>query len=326
MLQQTQVATVLPYYDRFIGRFPDVEVLAKSSEREVLELWAGLGYYNRAKNLLRAARLALARHGQFPRELASIMALPGIGRYTAGAICSIAFNLPEPIVDGNIRRILLRLTGKRQSPLESFFWRLMAALIPADEPSDFNQAMMELGALVCIPSEPRCNVCPVARQCRARACGIQSHIPAPRNKPVAEQVEIAVLILKQREKLLLARSRKSSIIPGEWGFPFRRLMSGETPERAAAALCREIIGRAVPLSGIPAIRHSITRYRITAYGFVLKREGRIPKLVEMDGLRWVPVARSVAALTSSLFRKTLLLSDTDGSVSKNKIVGRRTRS
>jgi A/G-specific adenine glycosylase len=157
MLQQTQAKTVLPYYDRFFKRFPDIQSLARASEQEVLALWAGLGYYGRARNLHRAARQIVDDHGGvFPDKLEEILMLPGIGRYTAGAICSIAFNRPLPIVDGNVRRVIRRLHGIGRRIPESHFWNQASAWVPEGKTSAFNQAVMELGALVCLPHRPLC--------------------------------------------------------------------------------------------------------------------------------------------------------------------------
>jgi len=177
MLQQTQVKTVVPYYNRFLKQFPDVESLARSSEQNVLKHWAGLGYYSRARNLHRAARDIVGIHGTFPTEHDEILALPGIGRYTAGAICSIALNQPRPIVDGNIRRVLIRLNAIRRKVSESYFWDLMKRLLPERNISSFNQAMMELGALICLPFQPNCMQCPLKSLCKAWESGIQNNIP-----------------------------------------------------------------------------------------------------------------------------------------------------
>src|SRR5438132_2793331 len=175
MLQQTQVQTVLRYFDRFVRRFPDARALAAASEEEVVSLWAGLGYYGRARNLRRAAIEIVRRHGgRFPSRFDEILRLPGVGRYTAGAIASIAFNLPEPIVDGNVRRVVSRLHALERGAPERFFWEQARAWTPAGRAAEFNQAVMELGALVYVPSSPLCLLCPVAAPSEARRRGIEA--------------------------------------------------------------------------------------------------------------------------------------------------------
>ncbi len=219
MLQQTQVKTVIPYFNRFIRQFPDVESLARASESRVLEFWAGLGYYGRARNLHKAARQIVKIHGSFPQDFRAILALPGIGRYTAGAICSIAFNQKQPVVDGNIRRVLVRLNGTKKQMTDSHHWNQMSDLLPDERISLFNQAMMELGALICLPFQPQCHQCPVTDFCKAHRLGIQNSIPVNRTTQAPKHTNIAILVLKRNGKVLLASGQKPSFIPGEWGLP-----------------------------------------------------------------------------------------------------------
>lgn len=306
MLQQTQAKTVIPYYNRFLERFPSIESLARVSEHEVLELWSGLGYYSRARNIHRAARIILERHGEFPRDLAAILALPGIGRYSAGAICSLAFNQAQPVVDGNVRRVITRLEGIRKGAPEKLFWDRMSAWIPAKQPSDFNQAMMELGALVCIPSHPLCSECPVERLCEARRLRIQDIIPAARARRAAQQTEAVILILENKRRLLLTSLHKFSVIPGEWGLPCSQVLRGESSKDVADALSLKILGRAVPLILCAKIGHSITNHRITAYGFFCRGDLHVLRLRRTKGFRWATLAECGRLLTSSLFHKALV--------------------
>ena len=188
MLVQTTVAAVVPYYTRFLARFPDVRALAEAEEPEVLKLWEGLGYYRRARQLHAAARTIVADHGgTFPRDPDAIRALPGVGRYIAGAILSFAFDLPAPILEANTQRILARWLPCRedvkQPAVQERLWRAAGRLVPPTGAATFNQAFMELGALVCIPRAPLCLVCPVAAECRARALGIQEQVPVLASKP-----------------------------------------------------------------------------------------------------------------------------------------------
>lgn len=185
MLQQTQVATVLPYFARFLDRFPAIRDLAAADEQDVLRLWQGLGYYSRARNLLKAARSIVASHaGIVPDTVDALLTLPGVGRYTAGAIASIAHGRAEPIVDGNVVRVICRLDAIRANPREkkivALLWARAEQLVPDDRPGDFNSAVMELGATVCAPRNPQCLICPVARHCAARDLHLQDQIPPPK--------------------------------------------------------------------------------------------------------------------------------------------------
>jgi A/G-specific adenine glycosylase len=307
MLQQTQAKTVIPYYNRFLERFPNLESLAGASEPDVLELWSGLGYYSRARNLHRAARLIVEKHGEFPRDLAAILALPGIGKYTAGAICSLAFNQAQPVVDGNVRRVITRLEGIRKIAPEKTFWEFMSVWIPPKQPSAFNQAMMELGALVCTPSHPLCSQCPVRELCKARKLGIQDRIPAARAKRAAQRSQIAILVLEKQRRILLTSLQKRSIVPGDWGLPCSQVLHGESAQVAAAALCRRISGRELSLWPCATISHSITNHRITAYGFFCKGDFQTLQTRRGTGFRWATFTECGRLLTSSLFHKVLAI-------------------
>jgi A/G-specific adenine glycosylase len=312
MLQQTQAKTAIPYYGRFLERFPDVASLAGASEHDVLALWSGLGYYSRARNLHRAAKVILEKYGEFPRELADILALPGIGRYTAGAICSLAFNQARPVVDGNIRRVITRLEGLRDGAPEAFFWDLMSEWISKKQPSGFNQAMMELGAMVCVPLHPLCSRCPVEGLCEARRLGLQEKIPAVRTRRAAQQTHLVILILEMEHRILLTSLQKPAIVPGQWGLPCSLILRGESSKEAAEALCRSVIGRALPLLPCARISHSIMHYRITAHGFFWRGNLMRAGLQKKDGVRWATLSECGRLLTSSLFHKALLKCRTTG--------------
>jgi A/G-specific adenine glycosylase len=305
MLQQTQVKTVIPYYDRFLERFQDIGSLARASEREIMTLWSGLGYYSRARNLLKAARqIVKAYNGVFPSEYKEILALPGVGRYTAGAICSLGFNQAQPVVDGNVRRVITRLIGIKRHAPDSFFWNQMTAWIPENNSSFFNQGMMELGALVCVPSTPRCPRCPVRNCCEALKMGLQDTIPRSRARQAARRVEIVILILERNDKILLTRQTRS-LIPGEWGLPIQFLHDQESPQDAAARLMREILGSTIPARFLTELRHSISHHRILGHVFYAKAGRSIPQLGANSRFRWVSHPGLSAFLTSSLFRKAL---------------------
>ena len=266
MLQQTQVATVIPYYHRFLERFPTVEALASAPIDRVLASWAGLGYYRRARLLHEAARFVVREHaGRIPDDPDVFSGLPGVGRYTAGAVLSIAFDRKMPVLDGNVARVLARLfgldLGVRDPRHARDLWALAGTLLPMRAPGDWNQALMELGATVCLPKSPHCEICPVARVCRARAEGRVAELPpvAPRRAAVA--VRRAVALLSWRGKWLVER-RTGELLDGLWEPPGVELMNGGD---AGSALRRRL--RAL---GITArledsgerVKHVITHRRI----------------------------------------------------------------
>ncbi len=307
LLQQTRVRTVLPYYERFLRRFPNLRSLAGASEPEVLELWAGLGYYARARNLHRAAGMIISRYrGRFPETTAGLISLPGIGRYTAGAILSIAFNRPEPIVDGNVRRLISRLHGITRPRNEEYFWRQARAWIPPGRASQFNQAVMELGALVCLPSAPLCPECPVSGFCDARRRGIADRIPPPRSKPAPQPVQLALLVAVCEGSILLSRKKAVTFVPGEWGLPAAALGSAEAGHPAATVLARDALGVSLIAREKGRVSHAITHRRIRAQVFVAsvkKWKSGMPRI--RAGYRWVRRSEAGRLLTSSLYRKAL---------------------
>jgi A/G-specific adenine glycosylase len=211
MLQQTRVAAVIPYYERFLARFPDFRSLAAAEETEVLTMWAGLGYYSRARNLQKAAK-QMTELGTFPHEHAAIRELAGIGDYTAGAVASIAFGLPHPAIDGNVRRVVMRLAGTADVSIEDE----AAALVDKKDPGRHNQAMMELGAMICVPREPRCTECPVEKFCEARQAGLERELPPVKVKAKLVRKERTLIVLRRAGKLLLVPSPR---VPGFWDLP-----------------------------------------------------------------------------------------------------------
>jgi A/G-specific adenine glycosylase len=211
MLQQTRVAAVIPYYERFLKRFPRVEDLAAASETEVLSLWAGLGYYSRARNLQKAAR-QIVEAGGFPRDYASIRKLDGVGDYTAAAVASIAFGLPHAAIDGNVRRVIVRLAGDAGANIAAE----AGHLLDIRQPGRWNQALMELGAVVCIPREPLCEVCPIAAHCRGHQSGTQRALPPVQKKAAIVRKERLLLVIRRRGRILLTPSR---LVSGFWDLP-----------------------------------------------------------------------------------------------------------
>jgi A/G-specific adenine glycosylase len=211
MLQQTRVAAVIPYYEKFLAAFPDAAALAAAPEERVLAMWAGLGYYSRARNL-RESGGKIAANGGFPRAFESIRKLPGIGDYTAAAISSIAFGLPHAAVDGNVRRVVVRLLNDDAADVPAY----ASHLLDRNDPGRWNQALMELGATICTPHDPRCAECPIAKYCEARKHGAQTSIPKKRAKPTPERLERSLLIIQERGCILLTPSPR---VRGFWDLP-----------------------------------------------------------------------------------------------------------
>ena len=241
--------------------------------------------------------------GRFPETLERIRDLPGVGAYTAAAIYSIAFNRPEAVVDGNVRRVIRRLYGLADAP-ESFFRRQAESWLVRDEPADFNQALMELGALVCLPSRPHCGACPVQSLCHSGRAG---EVPAGRRKsePELESLEIVLLLLESSGRMAIVKQPGDRFIPGEWGFPWRFLACGQSPRAAAGELARQALGFTPRLQACPDVRHSITYRRIRAHVFHAAIAPPAPDLIGGEEFLWRTRAALDGYLISSLFRKSL---------------------
>jgi A/G-specific adenine glycosylase len=273
MLQQTQVATVIPYFERFLHAFPTLRDLAAADEQKVLKLWEGLGYYRRARDLHRAARLLASSHdGQIPDDADVFRALPGVGRYTAGAVLSQAFDRRLPILEANSRRVLCRLFGLRQDPrsgqAQRRLWQAAEDLLPEREAGQFNQALMEVGALVCTPRSPDCAACPLRRFCAARALSLQEEIPAKAAPPPTVDVREAAVVVRRGPKVLLVQRPSPGRWAGMWEFPHGPLQDGEAHEQAAARLLRELTGLEADLGDeLLTLKHGVTRFRITLVCF-----------------------------------------------------------
>ncbi|MFH2203727.1 MAG: A/G-specific adenine glycosylase [Elusimicrobiota bacterium] len=291
MLQQTQVVTVVPYFRRFLRKYPSLRALARARESDVLRLWAGLGYYSRARSLRRAARAVAAEHGgRLPDRLEALRALPGIGPYTAAAIASIAFGRPHELVDGNVARVLARLRGVRgdvkTAAVSRRLWAAARELLHPRRPGDWNQALMELGALVCLPPPdvPRCRQCPLQEFCFACQHGAQNRLPGRTARRTTIRLEWTGLDIRRNGKRLLwRRAADERLLGGHWGLPEPRHL-----RRAKAG---------VPLR---TIRHSITHHRITLRVRAAAISGRLPAAA-----RWVPEQDLKRYLVSSLWRKAI---------------------
>lgn len=269
MLQQTQVKTVLGYYERWMARFPTVTALAKAADDDVLHAWQGLGYYSRARRLLAGARAVEERHGgKLPKSVEALLDLPGIGPYSAGAIASIAFGLPEPLVDGNVVRVLCRLFALEgdpaKAPLKQEIWRRARELVPSDNPSAFNQSLMELGATICTPTSPRCAECPVAKQCRALAVGKERELPQLAKRAAPTEVRTAAAYVRRGDSVLLRQMPSDAPRwAGLWVLPFAELRETEKATSGAVRALGEIGARGEARTVLREARHTITRFRIT---------------------------------------------------------------
>ncbi len=263
MLQQTRVETVLRYYDRFLERFPTVEALADAPLDDVLSAWAGLGYYRRARNLHAAARTIVERFGgQVPQTVEALRALPGVGRYTAGAVASIAFDRRAPVLDGNVRRVLSRLAGWRSAG-EARLWSLAGELLPCRRCGDFNQALMELGATLCSPTRPACQRCPLRTVCNAAASGSQRQTGRGRTRTRPRSVHAAAVAVERRGRLLLVRRDSGGLLAGLWGLPSIELTDGQdAPGRLATLLERDFDLTAERFERLGEIEHIFTHRRL----------------------------------------------------------------
>lgn len=223
MLQQTQVSTVIPYYQRFIHKFKSIEALAKAKEDEVLHLWTGLGYYSRARNLHKAAKIIVKQGGRFPATLTELIELPGIGRSTAGAILAIAFNKNAPILDGNVKRVLTRFYGITEWPgdkkVEAILWELAEKNTPSDRVADYTQAIMDLGATLCMRGKPNCLQCPLRTNCKAYALGIEKELPRPKAKKPLPIRLATFCLLRHKNKVFLEKRPSKGIWGGLWSLP-----------------------------------------------------------------------------------------------------------
>ena len=290
MLQQTQVSVVIEYFERFMVRFPDLAALADGTLDDVLALWAGLGYYSRARNLHRAAVLVRDRHdGEMPRDIDSLVALPGIGRSTAGAILALSQGVRQPILDGNVKRVLCRYHGidgwPGQGRVERTLWRLAERHTPLENVAAYTQAIMDLGATVCVRARPPCNLCPLECDCIARRHGTQGRLPAPRPRRHRPRRETAFVILRDSSgAMLLERRPPSGIWGGLWCFP--------ECDRSAdiEAACRSRFGvRPVAITALAPIAHGFTHFSLDMHPFLVDIVGDHDAAVAEAGvLRWHP--------------------------------------
>lgn len=293
MLQQTRVEAVIPYYFRWMERFPGIPQLAAASEQEVLSSWEGLGYYSRARNLHKAARILMENYGgELPRELAALRKLPGIGRYSAGAIASMAFGQDVPALDGNIRRVLARffdVTDPADSPAgEKRLWLLAEKHLPKGRAGDYNQALMDLGAAICLPKIPRCLLCPLCEQCQARRLGIQDQRPVLKPRKEIPHYTVTAAVIRREGKVLLDKRPSKGLLGGMWEFAGGKSEQNETLQECLKREIQEELGVEVRV-GAPfgVYQHAYTHFRITVHVFLCDLINGEPTPIEVADIAWV---------------------------------------
>jgi A/G-specific adenine glycosylase len=308
MLQQTQVATVRDYFQRFVLAFPDVASLAAADEQQVLRLWEGLGYYRRARQLHAAARRIVSQHrGQFPRTVTELRALPGIGRYTAGAIASIAFDARAPILEANSIRLLSRLIAYGDDSLatagQKILWRTAEEILPRKRVAQFNQALMELGSLVCTPSEPQCRECPLTSLCNAFADGLQHEIPLARPRQRYTELREAAVVIRRSGRVLMRQCGPGERWAGLWDFP-RFAIDCEGPLFAPEEIVTKLRHQTGVTCAMPkllsTLRHGVTRFRIKLDCYGARHSSGRPRSPDV---RWVQIAELPTLPLSTTGRK-----------------------
>lgn len=304
MLQQTQVATVIPYYRRFLDRFSGVAALARAELDAVLEHWSGLGYYSRARNLHRAARIVIEEHGgRFPSDFDAVRALPGIGRSTAAAICAFAFGERRAILDGNVKRVFARYFAVRGWPgdkrVEAALWRKAERLVPGKDVAAYTQGLMDLGSGVCTRGQPQCAACPLRHGCIARKRSLTGQLPVPRPRRSVPHRETTMLILQHAGEILLEKRPPTGIWGGLWCFP--ELSAGEPVARA----CRQRFGaHAGAVHGMPVVEHGFTHFNLTIRPQRVQVARLDPGTAE-PGAQWLPIEEAKSAAIPAPVKRIL---------------------
>jgi A/G-specific adenine glycosylase len=308
MLQQTQVVTVIPYWERFLQRFPTVNALAEAPLPDVLAHWRGLGYYSRARNLHRAAQLIAARGGVLPSTAAELAELPGFGRYTAGAVASIAFGEQAPLVDGNVARVFSRLFEVEGAPgdraREARLWELAAQCVRGDRPGDWNQALMELGALICRSDAPLCLLCPLRDDCGAQRAGRVDELPARRERAPRKPLRLAVAVWQRGEKVLLGRRAEKGLFGGLWDLPCHELAPGAN---AAAALQAALEKNGQVGKSLGSVKRTLTHRDLELHLFEVDGASSPKELLGYGELRWASLEQARELGMSTAMDRALAL-------------------
>ncbi len=305
MLQQTQVATVIAYFARFVAALPTLDALAAAQLDDVLALWSGLGYYSRARNLHRAARICIEKHGgELPREFDALVALPGIGRSTAGAILAQAWNLPFPILDGNVKRVLARMHGVRgwpgESATEKELWEFAAAHTPAQRVADYTQAIMDLGATVCTRAKPRCAECPVQDGCIALRDGLTAELPARRRARARPARSTVMLILRDISgRVLLERRAPTGVWAGLWSLP----EAADDQAAGSEIAARHDARLDIELRALPAFSHDFTHFRLDIKPIEAVVDAHA--VADNENQRWLSVVEAAALGLPAPVRKLI---------------------
>lgn len=292
MLQQTQVKTVLPYYQRWLATFPTVVALANAEQQTVLKAWEGLGYYARARNLHKTAQLIVERHGGvFPENFEDAIALPGIGRTTAGGILSAAYNLPVAILDGNVKRVLARLVALPKPPAKAMneLWQLSEQILDSDQPHDFNQAIMDLGATLCTRHRPACLLCPWQSHCVAYRQNLQSQIPMTETKAPLPHKQIGVAVIYSDDgRILIDRRKQEGLLGGLWEFPGGKIEPNETFEDCVKREIKEELGIDIEVNDrLITVNHAYSHFKVTLNVFNCTHLSGEPQTIECDEVKWV---------------------------------------
>ncbi|MEO1593272.1 MAG: A/G-specific adenine glycosylase [Cyanobacteria bacterium J06632_22] len=295
MLQQTQVKTVIPYYGRWLEQFPSVTDLAQADQQQVLKAWEGLGYYARARNLHRAAQQVVAHHsGRFPTTFEETIALSGIGRTTAGGILSAAYNQPTAILDGNVKRVLARLVALPVPPKQALttLWQHSEALLAPDNPRDFNQALMDLGATLCTRRNPACERCPWQAHCAAFQNNLQTQLPMTESRgPLPHKIIGVAVIHDQAGRILIDRRKQEGLLGGLWEFPGGKVEPGETLEDCVRREIKEELDIEIDVQDqLMTVEHAYTHFKVTLNVFNCTYVSGEPKPLECDEIRWVTLA------------------------------------
>lgn len=295
MLQQTQVETVIPYFMHWMRTFPDVLTLADAPADQVLKLWEGLGYYTRARNIHKAARIIVNEYGgHLPGSVAELRKLPGIGAYIAGAIASIAFSQHEPALDGNGMRVLSRLE-KYQVPVNTtagrkYLTEMLRGLLPSGQAGRFNQAFMDLGALVCLPRSPRCDVCPLSQECLARQEGVQEDLPIKNKRKAGPLYQVVAAVIREETRVLIDKRQTDGLLGGLWEFPGGKVDRDESYQQALVREIKEELGVAIAVGDkLGEYAHAYTHFKVNVHAFYAHITAGHPQALVSECIEWVEI-------------------------------------